>query len=380
MTTRPSEKAVSAMIPFFTDLWGSPSAPHQMGQSLFPFIKESYKALYDLLGASERDLVIFTSSGAEAVNNAILSAYIDIVNTTGKNHFITSKIEDAPSLMAIHRLEELGCVGTLVSISGFGVITPEAFGDVITSRTAMVSLSWANGLTGVIQPIEEIAAICKQRGILLHLDATHVIGKLYFDIETLGADLISFNGDHIHAPKGTGGLWIKSGVKCGPFILGGMEQGGHRAGSYNIAGLVALGVAAKEAVEYRDLFCMEVSRLRDRLECAILEHLPEAVIFFKDQERLPHCTAIGFPGVANEALLYLLNKKGVFAGIGGGSFQQIALVLIASGVKDALASSAISFSLSRETTEEEIDLAVLIIVECVKKLMKTSEYFLKKNE
>lgn len=380
MTTRPSEGAVSGMIPYFTDMWGVPSAPHLMGQNLFSALKESYQAIYDLLGASERDTVVFTSSGAEAINNALMSGYFDITASSGKNQFITSNIDEAPTLMAISRLEELGCVGTSVPVNNSGQVSVEALGDAITPRTAMVSLSWASGLTGVIQPVEEIASLCKERGILLHLDATHVLGKLFFELDGIGADLISFNGDHLHAPKGTGGLYIRSGVKCSPLILGGMEQGGHRAGSYNVPGLVGLGIAAKEALECRDLLCMEVARLRDKLEESIIGEIPESVIFFRDQERLPHCTTIGFPGLANEALLFLLNKKGVLASIGGGSFQQIGLVLAASGVDEGLAHSAISFSFSRETTEDEVNRAAEIIVECAKKLIKTSAYIRKDKD
>ncbi len=373
MTTRPSDKAISGMIPFFTDKWGSPSAPHQMGQKLFHSLKESYQGIYDLLGASERDTIVFTSSGAEAINHALLSGYFDITSQTGKNQFITSSVDEAPTLMAINRLEQLGCVGTTVQVNKEGRITKEILGDFISPRTAMVSLSWANGLTGVVQPVDEIADLCKERGIVLHLDATHVLGKLFFDLGDVGADLISFNGDHLHAPKGTGGLYIRAGYKCSPFILGGMEQGGFRAGSFNVPGLVGLGIAARETLECRDMLCMEVARLRDLFEEKLKQQIPERVVFFSEQERLPHCTAIGFPGIANESLLFLLNTKGVLACIGGGSFQQIGLILASSGVDEVLAHSAISFSLSRETTEEQVMRAVEIIAECVKILRKTSQ-------
>ncbi len=371
-TTRPSDQAVSQMMPYFTDKWGVPSVPHLMGQNLFPAIKESYKAIYDLLGASERDKVIFTSSGAEAVNHAMLSGYFDITQPTGKNQFITSSVDEAPQLMALNRLEQLGCLGTVVQVGPSGRLTKELLGDAIGPRTAMVSLSWANGLTGVIQPVEEISSLCKERGIALHLDATHVLGKLYIDIEEIGADLISFSGDLIHAPKGTGGLYIRAGYKCSPFILGGMEQGGYRAGSLNVPLLAALGVAAKEAKEARDFLCMEVARLRNLFEEKLQKEVPEAVFFFQEEERLPHCTAVGFPGVANEALLFLLNSKKVMASIGGGSFQQIGLILASTGVEETLAHSAVSFSLSRETKEEEIEKSVQVIAECYRNLRETS--------
>lgn len=372
MTTRPSDRAVAKMLPFFTDQWGTPSAPHQKGQELIPAIEESLKSVYALLGAKENDRFVFTSSGAEAVNQAILCAYFDITRATGKNQFITSHIDEAPTIMSISRLEKIGCVGKLVNSNKNGIVTAEIISEAITPRTAMVSLSWANGLTGTINPVKEIANLCQQRGIRFHLDATHVLGKLFFDLDEVGADLITFNGDHLHAPKGTGGLYIKQGVLCSPFIVGGLEQAGQRAGSFNMPALSALGQAAVEALDSREFLCTEVARLRDKLEQGIAKEYPEAIALFKDQERLPHCTAIIFPGIVNEALLFALNKKNVFASIGGGSFQQIALLLIDSGIAASLAHTAINFSLSRETSEGEIDQAIAIIGEAARKLRKLS--------
>lgn len=360
------------MMPFYTEKWGSPSAPHQKGQELYPTMFQSLRDIYALLAAKEGDNFVFTSSGAEAVNQVISSAYLDITLPTGKNQFISSNIDEAPALMAIGRLEQFGCVGKMAHADPSGKITAKAIADVITPRTALVSIGWANGLTGVLNHVNDIGQLCQERGIAFHLDATHVLGKVFYEMEDVGAHFISFNGDNLHAPKGTGGLWIKEGVKCSGFILGGLDQAGRRAGSINIAGLVGLGHAARETLDCRDLLCTEVARLRDKLENSIKEGYPDAVIFFSNEDRLPHCTAIGFPGIANEAFLYALNRKGVYASIGGGTFQQIGLILAASGIDSTLAHTAISFSLSRETTEDEIDRAVDIIIETAKKLRKLS--------
>lgn len=374
--TRPSEKTLAAMLPFLSEKWGCPSSPHQMGQELFPAIEESYRALYALIGAKENDDVIFTSSGAEAVNQVVLSTYLDITRSTGKNQFITSNIDEAPSIMSIGRLEQLGCVAKMAKTDSSGQITPQAVADLITPRTALVSLSWANGLTGMINPVEEISTICQERGILFHLDATHVLGKLFYELEDIGAHFISFDGGRINAPKGTGGLYIKEGIKCLPLIVGGFEQAGHRAGSLDVPSLVALGHASKEALDSRNLLCTEVARLRNKLEAGIKQGFPEAVLFYQDQERLPNCCVIGFPGIANEALLYALNRKGVFASIGGGGFQQIGLLLMASGVEESLAHSSLNFSLSRETTEDEVDRAIEIVCEIAHRLRKISDKFM----
>jgi cysteine desulfurase len=372
MTTQPSEKAISTMLPFLTEMWGSPSAPHQLGQEVIPAIEESLKAIYALIGAKESDSFVFTSSGAEAVNHAILSCYYDVTQKTGKNQFITSQIDEAPSIMSLGRLEKMGCVGKLINPDKTGKISADAIAEALTPRTALISLSWANGLTGVINPVAEIAAICQERGIRLHLDATHVLGKLFYELDEINPDFITFNGDHLHAPKGTGGLYIKEGLACSPFIVGGLEQAGQRAGSVNVPGLAALGAAAAEALDCRDLLCTEVARLRDKLETGIISMYPEAVIFFNDQERLPHCTTIGFPGISNEAMLFALSRKNLYASIGGGSFQQIGLILAACGIPEILAQTAISFSLSRLTHEDEIDRAIEIVSETAKRLRKTS--------
>lgn len=371
MTTRPSEKSVAKMLPFLTDMWGTPSAPHQKGQELYPAIEESLKSIYSLLGAKAEDSFVFTSSGAEAINQAIFSTYFDDTRTTGKNQFITSHIDEAPTLMSMGRLEQMGCTVKMVPPNAQGFITAQSIIEAMSPRTALVSLSWANGLTGVINPISDIASICHDRGVKLHLDATHVLGKLFYDLLEVGADFISFNGDNLHAPKGTGGLYIKSGIACSPFIVGGLEQAGRRAGSFNVPGLVALGQAAREAIESRDYLCTEIARLRDKLEQGISKAVPEAIVFFQDQERLPHCTSIAFPGISNEALLFALNRKNVFACIGGGSFQQIGLILAASGIPETIVQTVIGFSLSRNTTEDEIDRAIAIIKEVVDHLKKT---------
>lgn len=374
-TTKPSEKSVGSMFQFFTDLWGTPSAPHMMGQELFPALEESYRSIYALLGAKENDTFVFTSSGAESVNNVFSSAYLDVTLPTGKNHYVTANIDEAPALMSVGRLEQMHCVGKMVEVNKEGKITAQAIAESITPRTALVSLSWANGLTGVVNPVAEISEICKQRGIALHLEATHILGKLFYELEDINPQFITFNGDNIHAPKGTGGLYIKDGIKCSPLIVGGLEQAGHRAGSVNVPACTALGQAAREALEARDLMCTEVARLRDMLEQGILAAVPDAVAFFQDQERLPNVSAIGIPGVANEAMLFALNRKGVYASIGGGSFQQIGLILMASGVPEVLAHTAISFSLSRDTTEDEVERTIAIVSECAAKLRKISATF-----
>lgn len=371
-TTRPSEQALGRMLPFFTDQWGSPAAPHRMGQRLYPAIEEGYRALYSMLGASESATMILTSSGAEAINQVIQGIYLDVTRPTGRNQFITSVTDEAPMILAIGRLEQLGCVGKMAEVSAEGRVTVQSVADALSPRTALVSMSWANGLTGVIHPVAEIADLCHDRGVRLHLDATHLLGKLFIRLEDIGADFISFNGEQLHGPKGTGALYIREGLKLSPLIVGGSAQGGLRAGDLNVPALVGLGVACRESMEARDFMCTEVARLRNKLEEGILTGYPEARVFYRDQERLPHISAIAFPGVVNEALLFALNRQGLCCSMGGGLFQQIGLVLAAAGIPQPLAQCALSFGLSRATTEDEIDRAVALITSTAHKLRKMS--------
>lgn len=368
-TTKPSERSISQMIPFLTDHWGTPSQPHQKGQELFSYLTESYKTLYQFLGAKEEDQFVFTSSGAESVNHVISSVYREVTLQTGKNQFLISVLSEAPALMASERLDPLGCVSKMIDVDKRGMITAKHLAEAISPRTALVSIPLANGLTGVIQPLEEIIELCKQRAILLHVDVSHGLGKVPHEFDV---DFITFSGDQMHAPKGTGGLFIKQGVKCSPFIIGGMDQGGMRAGPLNMPGVVSLASAAKEMTDHRDYICTEIARLRNKLEKGICAEIPKARPLFSEEERLPNCTCITFNGICNEALLFLLNRKKIYASIGGGNFQQLSLMLHTIGFNQEEAQGAISFNLSRYTTEEEIDKAIEIIAQEAASLLKVS--------
>lgn len=378
-TTRPSEKCVSEMIPFWTTYWGSSSSAHSKGQELSYHLSHYFKVLYSSLGAHEEDHIILTSSGTEAVNHVIASTYRDVTIPSGKNQFLTSSLDEASSIMSINRLESIGCVGKLIEANAKGIITPEALAARLSPRTALLSLSWANGLTGVIQPLKELIALCRERGVRVHIDATHVIGKLYYNLQDLDVDFLTFNGEQIHAPKGSGLLYIKRTLTASPFIFGSTDQGGLRGGAIPMANLAALAKATQEALENQDFLGTEIARLRNLLENGVIKKIPEARVCFKQQERLPHCTTILFPGVENEALLFYLNRKGICATIGGGNFQQLALLLKGTGIDDLSAHSAISFSLSRYTTEEEIERAILIIAESVHFLRTLSKNLLEDN-
>ncbi len=372
LTTKPSDKAVSCMLNFLTEKWGVPSAPHQMGQELFGSMQDSYKPIYSLLNAKTEDTFVLTSCGQEAVNHVFTAAYHDITDPTGRNQYIVSSIDEAASLMSASRLEMLGATLKMIKPAPSGNIRVEDIADAITPRTALISLSYANGLTGVINPVQQIGELCKKRGIAFHLDVTHVLGRIFFDKEEINPNFITFNGDNLHAPKGTGGLLIRQGTKCSSFILGGLDQAGFRAGNFNMPGFAALSMACQETIEATDFMCTEIARLKNKFEDELLTYIPGITILFKNSERLPNITAISFHGIPNELMLYTLNKNSLFANIGGGPFQQIGLILMASQISSDIANCALNFTLSRYTTESEIDKAVAIIVEAAKLLKKIS--------
>lgn len=348
---------------------------HQVKESVSPLqehaLKEVYASLYTLVKAKSKDPFIFTSSGTEGVNHAVFSAYVDITRKTGKNHFLCSNIDEAAAIMAMSRLQDFGCLFQMVEANREGYVTKQAVAEALTPRTAMLSMSWANGLTGVIQPVHEIAELCQERGILFHVEATHVLGKGEFTFDGSGADLLTFNGYH-----GSGGMFIREGLEISPFILGGNEQGEMRGGELNLAALFDLGRAAQKSIENVDHYCMEVARLRACFEELLCKAVPHVQILFKDQERLPHITCALFPGVTSDALLYLLHQKRVYATFGGNHFQHLVHILTACAIHEPACHSGLSFAFSHETTEEEIEKGVEIIAQTVQQLQKYSTHLL----
>lgn len=366
--TRPHPSSIEALLSFLKEHWGSSASPHQMGQELLPFLKTHTEAILEILGAREEDRFHFFSSSAEAIHHLFLTHYFDSIKESGKNHLLTTNIEEAPVLISLKRLEELGCARKTLSVNAQGQLTQEILMQALRPRTSLVSLSWANGLTGVIHPIADLAEACKAKGVLLHVDASYVIGKLFFRFEDLSIDFLTWEGSLLHAPKGAAGMLVKEKIEYPP-PLSAMS-------GVSVGGIAALAQGLKETERHFDHLCLETARLRDRLEQGILAEIPEAIVFFSHVDRLPNCTAIGFPGVMSDALLFLLHRRGVYASVGGGNCQKLSHVLIASGIDEMLAQSALSFTLSFETTEEEIEQAIAIIATSVRQLQKMSKQLL----
>lgn len=364
--TRPCPSSIEAMLPFLHHHWGSTLSPHNM--ELLEPLERFSEAILETLGGACGDRFYFFSSGAEAIHHVYFSHYLNTVRSTGKNHILTTNTEEAAILTSLKRLEELGCHGKILPVDTQGRCTAAIIEEAIGSRTSLVSIGWANPLTGVIHPIADIAEVCRAKGVLLHVDVSYVVGKLYARFEDFPIDFLTFDGAMLHSPRGTAGLLVKKavGVAAPPSSLVGAQLGG----------LAALAEALNKNNEGLDEMCLEVARLRDKLERGILQLIADAHVFFQNVERLPNCTAIAFPNVFNEALLFLLHRKGIHASLGGGHCQKLSHLLLASGVSQALTLSALSFSLSLETKEKEIDDAVCIIADSVQKLKRLSENLL----
>lgn len=325
--------------------------------------------LYRAVDADDEDHFVFTSSQAEAINHILFATFIDVIQKTGKNHFITSTIDEAPQIMGMSRMQEMGALFDMVPVNQEGIVTVENLIQTITPRTVLLSLSYANALTGVLQPIEELGKLCRERGILFHVDVSHVIGKKKISFKKSSIDFLTFNGELTHGPT-SGALFIKKEHQISPFIVGGTEQAGLRGGNYPIPSFFALAKACELMQEDADFVTIELARLRDLFEKTLLQQIPEAKILFRSSLRVPHITLVEFPKVSSDALLYFLNKKKVFASMGGGSFQKMVHVLKASQISSP---SCVSFSFTKFTTEQEIFEGCKLISETYHHLKKVSE-------
>lgn len=374
--TRQSPSSIEAMQSFLSDRWGSIYSPHSFGSELHIPTARALDSVANIIGASESDTIVFVSSTAEAINHLVFAIYLDVTRENGKNHFITSQLEEAHTILSISRMEQLGCTYALVPPNSQGLITVEAVKQAITPQTAFISLSWAQGMTGVIHEIEEIGQLCRDNGILFHLDISYALGKMICDLDALGADFISFSANQIHGPTGIAALCFRHGIEMSPLIIGGMEQGGLRSGELNIPAIVAFGKAAQEMNEKQERNSLELPRLRDLFEETLKQKIPEIMICFEEEFRLPNCTVAVFPGVHAEAMLYALNKQGVFASFGGGSHQRLSQILSAIGFDQVSAQSALHFSISQYTTEEEVIQAAELAERAWRRLRKISKELL----
>ncbi|MGE5256613.1 MAG: cysteine desulfurase NifS [Hyphomicrobiales bacterium] len=374
-TTKVDPRVLDAMLPYFSDYYGNPSSMHSFGGGVAADIRTAREHLARMIGASP-DEIVFTSCGTESDSTAIRAA---IESYPSKKHLVTSRVEHPAVKNLFETLSKKGYRTTFVPVDGKGRLDLDYFYDSLSDDTAIVSLMWANNETGVIFPIEEVSRRVKERGIVFHTDAVQAVGKIPIDLGKTGVDMLSLSGHKIHAPKGIGALYIRKGTKFFPFMIGGHQEKGRRGGTENTAAIIGLGRAAELAKQrLDDGDYRRVSRLRDRLEEAILGRVPHTMVNGDREHRLPNTSSVAFEYVEGEAILLMLNEHGICASSGSactsGSLEP-SHVLRAMGVPFTAAHGSIRFSMSHYTTEQEVDLVLKKLPPIITRLRELSPFW-----
>lgn len=367
-TTKMSRTAIDAMMPYMDEIYGNPSSLHSVGQSANEAITSARKRMAACLGCDARE-IIFTSGGSEADNHAITSA-ARIGERLGKKHIISTAFEHHAVLHTLNRLEKEGFEITLLDVHENGLVTPQQVSDAIREDTCLVTVMFANNEIGTIQPIEEIGAVCRDKGVLFHTDAVQAVGHLHIDVNKQNIDMLSLSAHKFHGPKGVGALYAKRGIRLTNLIEGGAQEQGRRAGTENIPAIMGMVAALEEACNHIDENAKAVSALRDRLISGLSE-IPHGVLNGDAVHRLPGNVNFCFEGIEGESLLLLLDDKGVYASSGSactsGSLDP-SHVLLAIGRPHEIAHGSLRLTLSEGTTAEEVDYVIGAVKEVVEYL------------
>ncbi len=356
-TTAVAPEVLAAMLPYLGELYGNPSSMHSFGGQVGEAVDTARERMAALLGA-DPDEIIFTSCGSESDNTAIWSA---LQTQPEKRHLITTRVEHPAVLNVVQYWERQGYHVTLLGVDGKGRLDLDEYAAALSDDTALVSVMFANNEVGDIYPIQTMAEMAKERGVLFHTDAVQAVGKTPIDLRHLPADMLSLSGHKIHAPKGIGVLYVRKGVRFRPFLRGGHQERGRRAGTENVPYIVGLGMAAQLAIDHMQEERVNVARLRDKLESGLLERIPDCMVNGDVENRLPNTSNIAFKNVEGEAILLMLDRLGICASSGSactsGSLEP-SHVLRAMGVPFNYAHGSIRLSLSRYTTEEDVDFVI----------------------
>ncbi|MHC4206000.1 MAG: cysteine desulfurase NifS [Planctomycetota bacterium] len=356
-TTKVAEEVLEEIRPLFCDLYGNPSSMHTFGGQIGRRIRQAREQIANLLGCDSSEIV-FTGCGTESDNTAIKGALAAAPN---KRTVITTRVEH-PAVLAVCRdLENYGYTVIELSVDSQGRLEMSELEEKLDDDTALVTVMYANNETGTVFPIEDIAKLVTGKGAIFHTDAVQAVGKIPLNLSKSNIDLLSLSGHKLHAPKGVGVLYVRKGTRLSPFMLGGHQEAGRRAGTENVPGIVGLGKACKLAAENLEAENSKVKALRDKLEKAIMQKCPDCRLNGDPDNRLPNTTNISFEYIEGEAILLMLDKYGICASSGSactsGSLEP-SHVLRAMGVPFTAAHGSIRFSLSRYNTEEEVDYTI----------------------
>jgi len=372
-TTRIAPEVLDEMMPYLRDLYGNPSSMHTFGGQLYRKIEGAREKVADLLNAHPEE-IIFTSCGTESDNAAIMSA---VESLPRKKHVISTRVEHPAVLNFCRHLARKGYRVTFVPVNNLGQLDMDFLFKSVDDDTAVVSIMYANNETGVIFPIAEIAEKLKERGVLFHTDAVQAGGKLPLDLKELPVDMLSLSGHKLHAPKGIGVLFVRRGTRFSPYVIGGHQERGRRAGTENVASIIGLGKACELAAKFLHEEATALKVLCDRLESALLKCCPDARINGDIENRLPNTTNMSFEYIEGEAILLRLNEFGVCASSGSactsGSLEP-SHVLRAMGIPYTAVHGSIRFSLSRYNTQQEIDKVIEVMPGIIRELREYSPF------
>ncbi len=371
-TTKMSRTAIEAMLPYMDEIYGNPSSLHSVGQKANEALTAARQQVAACLGCDAREIT-FTSGGSEADNQAIISA-ARLGRRKGKKHIISTAFEHHAVLHTLNRLEKDGFEITLLDVHENGLVTPEQVANAICPDTCLVTIMYANNEIGTIQPIREIGAVCREKGVIFHTDAVQAVGHLHINVREENIDMLSLSAHKFHGPKGVGVLYARKGVPLTNLIEGGAQERGKRAGTENIPAIMGMAAALQEACGKIDSTSAQISALRDKLIVGLSE-IPHSVLNGDATKRLPSNVNFCFEGIEGESLLLLLDDKGVYASSGSactsGSLDP-SHVLLAIGRPHEIAHGSLRLSLSEETTEEEVDYMIGAVKDVVSYLRSMS--------
>lgn len=382
-TTAVDPAVYEAMKPFLTENYGNPNSLHSFGTETHPAMIKALDQLYAGINASDESDILINSCATEGNNTVLKGIYFDLILNTDKKHIITTQIEHPAVSHTAEFLESLGVKVTYLPVSKEGIVTPEILMQHIEKdKTALVSIMWANNETGLINPIKELVHIAHENGALFHTDAVQAIGKVKVDVQDVPVDFLTFSAHKFHGPKGVGGLYIREGLELTPLFHGGEQMGGKRAGTIDVASMVAMGKAMELAVEHIDVENSEVRRLRDKLEDYIIS-LDDTFVIGDRSVRTPNTILASFKGIEGESFLWDLNQNGIAASTGSACSSEDLEpdpTFTAMSVDVDLAHTGVRFSLSRFNTEEEIDTAIEVVGKTVKRLREISSTYSKEAQ
>ena len=371
-TTSVSKTALDAMMPYLTTLYGNPSSLYSFAQKAKEALEDARKTVADIIGAEPKE-IYFTSGGSEADNQAIVSM-AKFGALKGKKHLISTKFEHHAVLHTLKQLEKQGFEVTLLDVHEDGVVRLEDVEAAIREDTALVTVMFANNEIGTVQPIKEIGALCRSKGIPFHTDAVQAAGHMPINVQEMNIDLLSMSGHKFHAPKGVGVLYAKKGMPLFNIIEGGAQERGKRAGTENIPGIVALAAALKESVDNMEANTAKIIPMRDKL-FAELSKIPHSKINGSLEHHVPGTVNMCFEGIEGESLLLLLDSKGVCASSGSactsGSLDP-SHVLLAIGLPHEVAHGSLRLSIGEYNTMEEIDHIIEVVPGVVEYLRSIS--------